>query len=100
MAAYPRPWRQTLFALPAFGLMVMGLFKAWQHQVAGTADPFAAAWCRSPLAAEQGADMLLLGHCWGCYATAVGALMLLFSLFSPIASIRTIRPTYDECPAA
>ncbi len=80
MIARPRGRRLTRLTLPGLGLMLAGLLKAWQHQGIQTADPFASAWCRSPLAVEGGGELMLMGHCWGCYAAALGALLVLLAV--------------------
>lgn len=57
-------------------LALAGTLKAVSHWN----DPFMQAWCRPAaggsswpeLFAVVGGEPLLLGHCWGCYAAALG----------------------------
>ena len=60
------------------GALGAGLAKMRAHMA--SADPFAAFWCRTPAGetglVASGGEWLAFGHCWGCYAAALGAGML------------------------
>ena len=59
--------------------MVIGLVKYQMHRAATAADPFTLAWCRTPGTEPlqaSGGEILLFGHCWGCYVAAAGMAML------------------------
>jgi hypothetical protein len=57
-----------------------GALKALDHW----SDPFVQAWCRPAMGSDGmpllfamvGGEPLFLGHCWGCYAAALGAAMV------------------------
>ena len=78
--------RRALAARVSVGVTALGAVKTVAHH----ADPFASAWCRTrtggevdiPMLAKVGGEWLFMGHCWGCYATLLGALALLAALHS------------------
>lgn len=88
------------FALAGLGMFGAGALKLRQHMA--SADPFAAYWCRTPGAdgalGGAGGEWLALGHCWGCYAMAIGAAMLGLAAWRALqsprrpAAIRLFRP--------
>ena len=70
--------------------VIAGLAKIQQH-LALLSDPLALAWCGPGRASVDPSMVTVLGHCWGCYAAAVGVGILAYAGWDAATSQQSKR---------